>query len=235
MTSRKGDPLSDLVDLRQKTRVFRDRAHAGEALSHLMDAWRGTNALVLAVPCGGVPVAVELSRRLGLDLDVAPVAKMTPPGNTEIGYGAVAFDGTVRVNATAREALGISEADHEASLARAREKVERELAALREGRPVPELRHRPVIVVDDGIASGFTLEAAIEALKKAGAAAILLATPTGHTEALRRLGTEVNAVYCANIRSGGKFAVADAYQKWTDVTLEEAKEQLRGQAESGRT
>lgn len=154
MTSRKGDPVSDLVDLRQKTRVFRDRAHAGESLAHLMDAWSGTNALVLAVPCGGVPVAVEVARRLGLELDVAPVAKMTPPGNTGIGYGAVAFDGSVRVNATARQALGITEADHEASLARARGKVERELAVLREHPERREVRGGGRLQVVDGRDAG---------------------------------------------------------------------------------
>jgi len=90
--------LYDLPRLRQKTGVFGDRKHAGQVLAEMLQEWKGSKALVFAVPSGGVPVAVELAKTLGLSLDVAVVSKILLPWNTEAGFGAVAFDGTVWIN-----------------------------------------------------------------------------------------------------------------------------------------
>jgi len=90
--------LYDLPRLRQKTGVFGDRKHAGQVLAEMLQEWKGSEALVLAVPSGGVPVAMELAETLDLSLDVAVVSKILLPWNTEAGFGAVAFDGTVWIN-----------------------------------------------------------------------------------------------------------------------------------------
>jgi predicted phosphoribosyltransferase len=94
---------------------------------------------------------------------------------------------------------------------------------LRGARPFPDLAKRPVIVIDDGLASGITMSVAAISLKKGGAGDIIIAVPTGHAETVNRLAANVEALYCANIRSGWSFAVADAYETWSDVSEKEAQ------------
>lgn len=220
-------PLHELAALHNRLRVFRDRRHAGAVLADLLAGFRGGPALVLAIPAGGVPVAAELAQRLALRLDVLVVSKLTLPWNTEAGYGALAFDGTEQLNEdlVLRAGLGAEQVD--AGRAQTRQKIARRVAQWRGTRPFPELSARPVIVVDDGVASGFTLRVAIEVLRNRRAGQIIVAVPTAHAESLGSLLPQVDAIYCANVREGIRYAVADAYEVWTDVT-DEAVTQLLG-------
>jgi predicted phosphoribosyltransferase len=192
------------------------------------------NVIVLAVPAGGVPVGCEVARRLSLPLDVLVVSKVTLPWDTEAGYGAVAFEGTVRINEALRDRLRLSREEVEQGISRTREKVGRRQLLLRGGRPSPDFRGRPVIVVDDGLASGYTMSVGVEALRKSGAGEIIVAVPTGHLDSVERLAREAEFIYCANVRSGWRFAVADAYQRWSDVAEEELIEMLAGLLSIGR-
>jgi predicted phosphoribosyltransferase len=212
----------DLERLRNAHQVFRNRAHAGKELAAMLERYRGGNAMVFAIPAGGVPVAAVMARALTLPLDVAVVSKITLPWNTESGYGAVAFDGTVGLNEDMVRSTGLAPDEVEAGVAATREKVERRVRRLRGDRPFPDLAACTVIVVDDGLASGFTMHTAIAALRKHGARQIVVAVPTGHAAAVARLADEVEAVYCANVRGGLSFAVADAYEQWSDVDEDEA-------------
>ena len=207
----------DLPELRNRGRVFRDRAQAGVVLARMLETFRGTDTLILAVPAGGVPVAAEVARQLVLPLDLAVVSKITLPWNTESGYGAVAFDGTVRLNQPLITALGLRPQAVEDGIALTRDKVNRRLRQLRGDRHLPVLGHRGVILIDDGLASGFTLLTAVEAIRHLAAEKIIIAVPTGHADAVTRIAAEVNTLYCPNIREGMCFAVADAYEQWTDV------------------
>lgn len=202
----------DLPELRNRGRVFRDRAHAGSILAGMLEALRGTDTLILAVPAGGVPVAAEVATRLGLPLDLAVVSKITLPWDTETGYGAVAFDGTVRLNQPLIAALGLRSEAVEDGIARTRDKVKRRVRQLRGDRQLPELKQRSVVLVDDGLASGFTLFTAVQAIRRLAAEKIIVAVPTGYGSAVTRIGAEVDALYCPNIREGISFAVADAYE-----------------------
>ena len=112
--------VHEISSLRDDAPVFRDRAHAGEVLAGMLEAYRGSNALVLAIPAGGVPVAAEIARRLGLTLDVAVVSKILLPWTTEAGFGAVAFDGSVWINEADVLDYHLSRADVERSTERAR-------------------------------------------------------------------------------------------------------------------
>ncbi|MBI3778489.1 MAG: phosphoribosyltransferase [Gammaproteobacteria bacterium] len=209
--------IFDLPELRNRGRVFRDRAQAGAVLAGMLEILRGTDALILAVPAGGVPVAAEVATRLGLPLDLAVVSKITLPWDTETGYGAVAFDGTVRLNQPLIAVLGLRpEAVHD-GIARTRDKVKRRVRQLRGDRQLPELKQRSVVLVDDGLASGFTLLTAAQAIRRLTTEKIIVAVPTGHGSAVTRISAEVDALYCPNIREGISFAVADAYEQWTDV------------------
>jgi putative phosphoribosyl transferase len=212
-----------LPELRERTRVFRDRTHAGEVLAGMLAPDLPPCAIVLAIPAGGVPVGAEVARRLGLPLDLAVVSKVLLPWDTEAGYGAVAFDGTVRLNEPLVTALGLSAQTVEAGLAATRERVARRVRTLRRNRPLPDLRARAAVLVDDGLASGFTMLVAIEALRRSEAAAVFVAVPTGHLNALERLAPHVDRLFCANVRSGSSFAVAAAYEQWADVSEDEVR------------
>lgn len=209
--------IHELPELRNRTAVFRDRAHAGEVVSGMLELLRGADAVVFAVPAGGVPVAAVIAECLDCPLDVAVVSKITLPWNTEAGYGAVAFDGTVRLNRELIELLALGESVVRSGIAQTTEKVKRRVARLRGERPLPVLAGRLAIVVDDGLASGFTMLTAAEALRRQGAERLIVAVPTGHAEALENVTAETDAIYCANVREGRRFAVADAYARWSDV------------------
>jgi predicted phosphoribosyltransferase len=218
----------DLPRLRERESVFRDRADAGAALAELLNGYRDSSALVLAIPAGGVPVAAVIAQRLQLPLDLAVVSKITLPWNTESGYGAVAFDGTARLNEELLPYLGLSRDQIDRGIAATRDKVDRRVRMFRQRRPMPALADRPAIVVDDGLASGFTMVVAVEALECAGAREIVVAIPTGHLDSVRRLAPKVKTLYCANVRGGRQFAVASAYERWNDVSELDAAVQYAG-------
>lgn len=222
MENRTTGNVTELPGLRDRLHVFRDRPHAGEILAGMLKDYRASRTLVMAIPAGGIPVAASLARRLSLPLDVAVVSKITLPWNTEAGYGAVAFDGTVRLNRDLLSRLGLSEKEIEAGKAATTGKVERRVEKFRGEPSYPALMRERVILVDDGLASGFTLLVGVEALKKSGTGEIIVAVPTGSAGAVRRVAAEVDRLYCANVRGGWSFAVADAYERWTDVSEEEA-------------
>lgn len=187
----------------------------------LEPAVRGSDAIVLAIPAGGVPVAAEIARRLSLPLDLAVVSKILLPWTTESGFGAVAFDGTEWINEADVRRFGLSKEDVRRSTAAVREKVACRVKTLRGDRPMPDLARRQVIVVDDGIAAGSTLRTAIAALRKLDARQVIVAVPTGHDRSVELIAGLADEVYCANVRSGGRFAVADAYENWHDVSEDE--------------
>jgi len=209
--------LIDDPTLRDRNGVFADRIDGAGVLAMLLGQYRGGNGLVLAIPAGGVPVAV--------------VSKITLPWNTEVGYGAVGFDGTTRLNQAVVAQAGLSEAQIDEGVARTAEKVRRRLQQFRGDRPWPDLAGRPVILVDDGLASGCTMFVAVEAVRAAGADHVVIAVPTAHTESAQRLAGAVEALFVANLRAGRQYAVASAYQRWTDVDEEEALDLLRGALE----
>lgn len=186
-------------------------------LADMLASYRQTDSLVLGIPAGGVPVAAEIARRLALPLDVVVVSKITLPWNSESGFGAVAFDGSVHLNEALIPHLRLSAADIDDSVAKTTAKVKGRVERLCGQRPRPCLRGRTLILVDDGLASGFTMQVAIETLHKQGADHIIVAVPTAHTKAAAKIRAHVAELYCPNVRRGWSFAVADAYQDWYDV------------------
>ena len=212
--------------LRDRTDVFEDRAEAGRALARLLTQSGEAPARILAIPAGGVPVAVEVARELGWPLDVAVVSKITLPWNTEAGYGAVAFDGSVLLNDDLVRECGLTQAQVDQGVANTRRKVEQRGKRLRRDQGALRLDGERVVLIDDGLASGFTMRAAVAACRRAGAARVIVAIPTGHAHAVERLGEWVDVIVCANVRGGPSFAVADAYQRWSDVPEAQAELQL---------
>lgn len=216
---------SELTDQEQ---VFEDRRDAGEVLSGLLWTRRGTDAWLMAIPAGGVPVAAEMARRLELPLDVAVVSKVWLPWNREAGYGAVAFDGSDRLNQTLIRELALADLEVRYGVEKTKARVGRRVRELRGDRGYEHLKGRRVILVDDGIASGFTMLTAVSALRRLHVAAIEVAVPTSSREAAEQISGEVEHLFCANLRGGFPFAVADAYRHWRDVKDSELQSYLRG-------
>ncbi len=207
----------EMEELRDRISVFQDREHAGGILADMLERYAGSQALLFAVPAGGVPVAAAMADKLHLPMDVAVVSKITLPWSTEAGYGAVAFDGSVLLNENMLARIGLSRKEIEEGQRATREKVKRRLRMFRGRRPFPELTDKTAILVDDGLASGFTMLAAIAALRRLGCRDVAVAVPTASAMAIEAVAPSVEALYCANIRGGPSFAVASAYASWEDV------------------
>jgi predicted phosphoribosyltransferase len=212
----------ELPELRDQVRIFRNRDHAGRVVAGMLGQFKETDSLVLAIPSGGVPVGVAIAEELNLPLEAAVVSKITLPWNTEAGYGAVAFDGTVRINEDLLPHLRLSEQQIAEGVEKTRQKVQRRVRRFLGERPFPDLTRKAVILVDDGLASGFTLLVSIEAVRRLGSGEIIIAVPTNSADRVRKVAREVDALYCANIREGWGFAVAEAYRRWVDLEEEEA-------------
>ena len=227
MLNRYPRKLRELPGTRSRVHVFDDRAHAGIVLGDMLASRDRENALVLAVPAGGVPVARALTERLGLPLDVAVVSKITLPWNTEVGCGAVAFDGTVEMNEPLLQRAGLSEDELSERVRETKAKVARRQEVFRSGLGPLELRGRDAILVDDGLASGFTMLVAVQAVRKSGPRRVAVAVPTSPASTAGRLLADVDELWCANLRAGLQFAVADAYRHWRDVDEAEAAESFR--------
>lgn len=206
-------------------RAFRDRRAAGARLSLLLHEYRHADALVLAIPAGGVPVAVEIAKALALPLHVAPVSKILFPWTTEGGFGAVAFDGSVWLDQAAVENFSITPEQVGKATADARAKIERRNARFRG--QLPDLKGKTAILVDDGIAAGSTMRTAIAALRKRGAHKIVVAVPTGHERSVEAMRVLADEVVCADVRGGRSFAVADAYEDWHDLSDDDIEAMLK--------
>ncbi len=220
--------VHDLPELRDRAPVFENREQVGELLAEMLKEYEGSGALVLAIPRGALVIGAAIARELKLDLDIVVVAKVTPPWNPEFGFGGVAWEGTVWLDQAIVPGLGLSREQIEAAVWRASDKVERRSRILRGDRPFPKLEGRPVIIVDDGLATGSTMRVTVQALRKAGAQQLVAAVGTGHHEALWSLAQLVDAVYCPNLRETRHFsAVGEAYYRFDQVSDEEAARILR--------
>ena len=219
--------LIDNPKLRDKLYVFKDRFDAGCQLAELLSAYKKSPSIIFALPAGGIPVAAVIAEKLALPLDVAVVSKITLPWTTEAGFGAVAFDGTAQLNEQMLPSLGLTDEQIQQRINLTARKVAGRVRKLRYNIPPLDLSGKQAILVDDGIASGITMQTAVEAAKKLGANPIIIAVPTAHRESLTQLLQMVDSIYCANLRSGFSFAVADAYKNWYDVDEAEAAQILQ--------
>ena len=217
--------------LRQKRFVFRDRAESGRELLRHLEEYRGKEAIVIAIPSGGLPVAAEIAKGLGAVLDVIIVRKLQTPRNPEAGFGAISLNGDTILNQELVDDLGLTEDQIDQAKEKALRDGRSRERLLRGDRSPPSLDNRVVILVDDGLASGYTMLAAILKAKADNPAKIIVAVPTGSDRSVELVAREVDELICLNIR-GMPFAVADAYRNWYDVDEEEAVRVLRYGANS---
>ncbi|WP_342245684.1 phosphoribosyltransferase [Pseudomonas sp. OTU5201] len=176
---------------------IRDRVAAGQALVPLLSDYRcRSDAIVLALPRGGVPVAYEIAMALELPLDLMIVRKLGVPAHRELAMGAIASGGVRVVNRDVVHMHGIDDATLDAEVGRESLELQRREQAYRGKRPAPDLRERVVILVDDGLATGATMLAAVRAARQQGAARIVVAVPVGPDDTVAELQQEADEVIC---------------------------------------
>jgi predicted phosphoribosyltransferase len=206
--------------------MFRDRQHAGELLAAHLSGYQGRpNTLLLALPRGGVPVAAVLARRLCLPLDVLPVHKLGAPGQPEFAIGAIA-EGVVVFHQDAIDRLNIPQSVVDDTIAREREELLRREHAYRGTRPPLVLTGQTVILVDDGLATGYTMLAAIRAVREQHPARVVVAVPVAPSETLDLLRSEADEIVCA-YTPPELFAIGQFYQDFSQTTDDQVREALR--------
>jgi putative phosphoribosyl transferase len=184
------------VTMNTSIKRFRDREEAGRELGAALRALAGEDPVVLALPRGGAPVALEVARALSAPLDVWIVRKIGVPWHPELGMGAVAEGNYVHLTRDVIGYVGISDDELEKATEQKRREVEERVRKFRAGRPPPELRDRTVIVVDDGIATGGTVRAAIGSIRAHRPKAIVLAVPVAAPDTVKALEAEVDRLVC---------------------------------------
>ncbi|HLI27301.1 MAG TPA: phosphoribosyltransferase [Chloroflexota bacterium] len=211
-------------------RRFRDRREAGRLLAARLAHYRGRpDVLVLALPRGGVPVGYEVARALGAPLDVFLVRKLGVPGHEELAMGAVASGGVQVLNDDVIAGLGLSERVVAAVTARELQELERRERLYRGARPPHEVHGRTVILVDDGLATGATMRAAIHALRSRGAARIVAAVPVAPPPTCAELRAEADEVVCL-VTPEPFLAVGLWYEDFTQTSDDEVRALLADSA-----
>src|SRR5256885_1099251 len=212
-------------------RAFPKRTEAGRLLAEKLVQYADRDdVIVLGLPRGGVPVAYEVAQRLGVPLDVFIVRKLGVPGFEELAAGAIASGGVRVLNEDVLRALPNADEIIESVTAKETAELERREKSYRDDRPAPELRDRVVILVDDGLATGATMRAAVKALRQCGVAKIVVAVPVGPPDTCREFEDEADETICASapefFQAGGQY-----YQDFSQTTQGEIRDLLARAAE----
>lgn len=211
---------------------FRDRLDAGRQLAEKLSRYAGRDdVIVLALPRGGVPVGHEVARALGAPLDVFLVRKLGVPGREELAMGAIASGGVRVLNEWAVGELGISPEVIEEVAGREAQELSRREREYRGGSPALDLRDRVVLLVDDGLATGSTMRAAVAAVRKLGPGRVVVAVPVGAPQACAEFRGIADEVVCAE-QPPDFYAVGAWYADFSQTSDEEVRALLK-QAASG--
>jgi len=203
--------------------IFQDRRDAGRQLARRLTHLRGQDAIVLALPRGGIVVGYEIARALGTPLDVIVARKLGAPGNPEFGFGAIAPGGVRFLDERTIGWLELSEEQIDRIAAEEALEMERRLRRYRGGRPLPDVRQRAVILVDDGLATGVTARAAIRAIRRWEPGHLVLAVPVSAPDTARAVSSEVDELVCLETPPGF-MAVGQYYMDFEQTSDEEVIE-----------
>lgn len=198
---------------------YKNRQHAGRELADsLMQYENQHDAIVLGLPRGGVPVAAEVAQALNLPLDIFVVRKLGTPGHEEMAMGAIASGGVRILSKGLIQALNISQSQINATTEKELQELKRRESAYRDNKAMPELQNKTVILIDDGMATGSTMKAAIQGLRQHNPAKIVVALPVGSEEACKKIGQIVDELTCLMIphNFGGVGAWYDRFDQTSD-------------------
>jgi putative phosphoribosyl transferase len=206
---------------------FRDRIEGAQALADALADYAGrTDLLVLGLPRGGVPVAAEVAKRLGAPLDLVIVRKLGAPGQEELAVGAIASGGGQVLNEALVRLLHLSEAALESIADREREELRRREQAYRGERPAPGMKDRCLLLVDDGLATGATMRAAVQAVRQAGPSRVVVAIPVAPPDTVAVLRREADEVVCVAMPEPF-MSVGQWYLDFSQVSDQQVVEILR--------
>jgi predicted phosphoribosyltransferase len=218
----------------KSNRIFEDRRHAGRELAAAIKRCALRNPLILGLPRGGVPVAYEVAKAVDADLDVLVVRKLGVPYQPELAFGAIASGGVRVINEdTMRLVAELDESTIEPIVARETNELKRREALFRDGRAYPDFQDRDVVLVDDGMATGATMRAAAQAVRRRNPNRILVAVPTASAEAVSRISGDVDDLICLD--TPRFFAAVGNYYRRFDQTTDEDVRTLLNEAWNARS
>ena len=206
--------------------AFTDRKEAGRQLAERLTSYQSEDCLVLGIPRGGVPVGYEIARRLDCPLDVIVPRKLPIPWSPEAGFGAVMPDGTRVLNERMVEDLGLTQMQIDGIASRVVAEVRRRETLYRGLRPEPELAGRVVILTDDGLATGYTMLAAVQATRQRSRKEIVVAVPVSPRSTAREVARVADKLVMLHLSDAVFFAVAAFYYNFHDMTDAEVKQYL---------
>lgn len=210
--------------------MFKDREDAGKQLAEVLEKYKGQRVLILAIPRGGVEVGYQVAKQLHADFSILISRKLPYPDNPEAGFGALAEDGSAII--LKESSLWMPEEKIQKIILEQTEEVKRRVKVLRKGKPLPEISGRTVILVDDGLAMGSTMRAAIELCRKRNAKKIVVAVPVAGRRVAREIDKLVDETIILEVPEFFQ-AVAQVYLNWYDVPDEEAIEIMRKWEKNG--
>ncbi len=202
--------------------VFEDRIDAGRKLAQVLSHLRGRDVVVLGIPRGGVVVANEVAKALGAPLDVVVTKKIEAPGEPEFALGAVTQEGDVIMDRAAAESLGASAEYLDEQIRLKREEVRDRMERLRADAPYPALEGKVVVIVDDGIATGSSVSAAVMSVRKRNPKEVLIAVPVAPADAVQSLADDGTKVVCLET-PGAFLAIGEFYRDFGQVEDLEVK------------
>lgn len=214
-----------------ETELFRDRIDAGYKLAQQLSEYKNQDTVVLAIPKGGVPVGYEVARHIQAEFDIILPRKIPIPWNPEAGLGAMSADGTIVLNEALVRGLGMSPEEVEEAASEVRKEIERQTREYRKDKPAPNITGKTVILVDDGLASGYTMLAAIESVRKYKPSLIVTAVPVASKSAVKLIKPRVDKLVVLITGESLPFAVAGYYMIWQDLTDENVMNYLKRSSE----
>ena len=207
--------------------IFENRHDAGRQLAAELSEYNDQPVVVLAIPNGGVPVALEVAGALKADLDLVICRKIPLPLTPEAGFGACADDGTIILNEEIAKRVGLSRQQIEYEASKVRAEIKRRSILYKGDRPLVTVTSKTVIIIDDGLASGITMRAAVESVRRRRPREIVVAVPCASALAVKQLERVADRVITCTTGFMPRFAVADFYRHWYDLSDDEVIRYLR--------
>lgn len=207
--------------------LFRDRIDAGDKLAQKLIEYKDQNAVVLAIPRGGVPVGYEVAGHIHAEFDIILPRKIPIPWNPVAGLGAMSADGTIVLNEALVRGLGMSPEEVEEAASDVKKEIERQTKEYRKDKPAPDVTGKTVILVDDGLASGYTMLAAIESVRKCDPKYIITAVPVASKTAIKLITPKTDKLVALITGESFPFTVTGYYMIWQNLTDENVMKYLK--------
>mgnify|MGYP001166355462 CR=1 FL=1 len=208
--------LIEYSHFRNRTHVFDNREHAGQILSKALNVYKELDPIVFAVPLGGIPVSAKISKILNCPMHTTLVSRLPLPHRPLVGFGAVSITNEVVINKKLVETINLKKEIISEVIENTKKKLKKMHSLFGEIPPI-NIKNKRILLVDDGINSGYTLLAAIKSIKRNSPKEIIIAVPTASEKGIKLLESEIETFVCPNVRTGYFFSVLNAYKNWREL------------------